>query len=200
MIGYLEGQILLVTDENLYLSVGGVGYELLCAKHHLEGWGACLSEKLSVWVYTHVREDALSLFGFSSLEEKNFFLTLLKVNGVGPKLALNIISGARLPEIIRMIESGDAKALSTLPKVGKKTAEQIILSLKGKLVEIEKSPPQMKMHIEIVSALVNLGFRSQIVEEFVTTLPAQVGTEEGVRQGLLVLTRTPGPQKAGRNG
>ncbi len=190
MIGYLTGQIHLVTEDFLYLKVGGVGYEVLAAQHHLEHWSQQIGKDLEVWIYTHVREDALVLFGFESRDEKNFFLSLLKVNGVGPKMALSILSGAPLTRIVEMIEAGDAKGLSSLPKVGKKTAEQIVLTLKGKLVQIETAQPQVKIHFEIVSALVNLGFKSQIVEEFVTTLPVQIEVEEGVRKGLVALTRT----------
>lgn len=189
MIGFLSGQILDVDTELLYLMVGGVGYEIHTAQHHLEKWGLRRGEKLEVWIYTHVREDALILFGFETREEKALFLSLLKVNGVGPKMALSILSGTTLVKLIELIESGDAKGLSALPRVGKKTAEQIILTLKGKLVQIEAPPQQMKLHFEIVSALVNLGFKSQIVEEFVTTLPPSIDVEEGVRKGLVALSR-----------
>ena len=189
MIGFLSGHILETNTEHLYLGVGGVGYEILAAQPHLEKWGALRGEKLELWIYTHVREDALHLFGFESREEKAFFLSLLKVNGVGPKMALSILSGAPLVKLIELIEAGDAKGLSALPRVGKKTAEQIILTLKGKLVQIEAPPQQMKLHFEIVSALVNLGFKSQIVEEFVTTLPPSIEVEEGVRKGLVALSR-----------
>jgi Holliday junction DNA helicase RuvA len=189
MIGFLSGQILETDTEHLYLRVGGVGYEILAAQPHLEKWGALRGESLDLWIYTHVREDTLHLYGFESREEKTFFLSLLKVNGVGPKMALSIFSGAPLARLIQLIEAGDAKGISALPRVGKKTAEQIILTLKGKLVQIEAPPQEMKLHFEIVSALVNLGFKSQIVEEFVTTLPPSIEVEEGVRKGLVALSR-----------
>jgi Holliday junction DNA helicase RuvA len=107
---------------------------------------------------------------------------------VGPKSALSVLSGARLSQIQDWIESSDAKALSSLPKVGKKTAEQIILTLQGKLVRVESKgkagPKFTETHRQISSALVNLGFKNQTVDQFVATLPMTSTIEEGVREGL----------------
>ena len=184
MIGLLQGEILTVTEDSLYLLVNGVGYEILASRPNLDMWMTALGQKTVVWIYTHVREDEMTLFGFQSREEKDFFLSLLKVNGVGPRLGMNILSGASLSAIRQMIENGDAKGLSQIPKVGKKTAEQMILTLKGKLVQIEKEKPSVQKHREVVFALTNLGFRSTEVEQFVMDLPADIVLEEAIRQGL----------------
>jgi Holliday junction DNA helicase RuvA len=173
------------------IDVQGVGYEILASTNTLSDLQSLINQEIIVWIHTHVREDAFQLFGFHSKEEKNMFLSLLKVNGVGPKGALGILSGARVPQILEMIESGNAKALSTLPKVGKKTAEQIVLTLKGKLVIIEKNERAQKpqsIHPEIVSALVNLGYKPVVVEQFVATLPKDADIEDGVRRGLAALS------------
>lgn len=138
MIGYLKGRCVYLDQESVILEVQGVGYEVYCSLGTLSELSASMQEEVVFWIYTHVREDQLQLFGFLTKEEKNLFLSLLKVNGVGPKSALSILSGARYNQLVEMIESGDAKALSQLPKIGKKTAEQIILSLQGKLVRIEE--------------------------------------------------------------
>jgi Holliday junction DNA helicase RuvA len=193
MIGYLKGIVMEVTPEAAILDVGGVGYEILGSGNTLSDLQDLLGKELILWIYTHVREDAFQLFGFISKEEKNLFLSLLKVNGVGPKMALSILSGGRVEQIHAMVESGDAKALSSLPKVGKKTAEQIILTLKGKLVLIEPTETGAKkkatvVHPDITSALLNLGFKPQAVEQFVITLPKDVNLEEGVRKGLSALS------------
>ena len=194
MIGFLEGQVFDVSGEVFILNVNGVGYEILASAQTLNDVQVLLGQNMKVWIYNHVREDAFHLFGFLTKPEKEFFMQLLKVNGVGPKSALSVMSGAPLSQIQDWIEASDAKALSSLPKVGKKTAEQIILTLQGKLVRIEpvngktKGPKLTETHRQISSALVNLGFKSQNVDQFVLTLNATTTIEEGVREGLRRLT------------
>lgn len=193
MIGYLKGILVEVAPDVALIDVNGVGYEILASANTLSDLQGLLGKEIIVWIHTHVREDAFQLFGFHSKEEKNLFLSLLKVNGVGPKMALSILSGGRVEQIHEMIEGGNAKALSGLPKVGKKTAEQIILTLKGKLVLIEKTDSKKKsanLHPDITSALVHLGFKPLAVEQFVATLPREANLEEGVRQGLAALSNT----------
>ena len=191
MIGFLEGLVFDVAQDHFILNVNGVGYEVSAAAQTLNDVQVLLGQKLKVWIYSHVREDAFQLFGFLTKPEKDFFIQLLKVNGVGPKMALSIMSGARVSQIQDWIEASDAKALSSLPKVGKKTAEQIILTLQGKLVRIEgksKTSPVTETHRQISSALVNLGFKNQNVDQFVAGLAMSVTLEEGVREGLKKLT------------
>ncbi|MFN7904146.1 MAG: Holliday junction branch migration protein RuvA [Pseudobdellovibrionaceae bacterium] len=186
MIGLLQGEVFSVTEDSLYLLVNGVGYEVASTHPNIDQWSTLVGEKVTIWIYTHVREDEITLFGFQSQEEKSFFLSLLKVNGVGPRLAMNILSGASLNSIRLMIENSDAKGLSQIPKVGKKTAEQMILTLKGKLVQIEKEKPvvQRQHHREVVFALTNLGFKPSDVEQYVAELPTEIVLEEAIRQGL----------------
>lgn len=189
MIGYLRGKIIEVLNDSALLDVQGVGYEIHASTNTLCDLQSFLGKDIIVWVHTHVREDALQLFGFHSKDEKNLFLSLLKVNGVGPKMALSILSGGRPTQIQEMIEAGNAKALSGLPKVGKKTAEQIILTLKGKLVSIEETiKGKSESHTQITSALLNLGYRSQLVDQFVSTLGKDISLEDGVRKGLQALS------------
>jgi Holliday junction DNA helicase RuvA len=214
VIGYLRGRIVENTEETLTLDVNGVGYELTCSTNTLsdlldlsaaQGKGDARGDargEIKVWVHTHVREDALTLFGFSTPLEKKVFNSLLQVNGVGPKMATKILSGASLAHLINMIDHGDAKGLSGLPKVGKKTAEQLILTLKGKLVIIEEEPSGSKLknakatsvakvgqvRSDLMSALINLGFRPQDVEKVVCDFPADIDMQQGLRQGLQALT------------
>jgi Holliday junction DNA helicase RuvA len=187
VIGFLEGIVFDVSNETFILNVNGVGYDISASAQTLTDVQVLLGQKMKVWIYSHVREDAFQLFGFLQKPEKDFFIQLLKVNGVGPKSALCVLSGAPLSQIQQWIEAGDAKALSSLQKVGKKTAEQIILTLKGKLVLIEskaKAPKISETHRQISSALVNLGFKSQTVDQFVASLAPIITLEEGVREGL----------------
>jgi Holliday junction DNA helicase RuvA len=193
MIGFLRGHIVDVQPENLIVDVSGVGYELQCSANTLTS--VLPGDEGMFHVYTHVREDQITLFGFQTSAEKRLFLSLINVNGVGPKLAIKILSGATVERVVEMVDAGDVKALTALPKVGKKIAEQIILSLKGKLVFEEtsgsRSGPIAKAfagRTEIVSALVNLGFRIADVEKVVEEIPAGTDLESGVRQGLQALS------------
>jgi Holliday junction DNA helicase RuvA len=210
VIGYLKGSVVEQSEETLILDVGGVGYELHCSSNTLhdlsagQNQGQNQSQSVQVWVHTHVREDALMLFGFSSPIEKRMFNSLISVNGVGPKMAIKILSGSTLNHLAQMIDQGDVKGLSGLPKVGKKTAEQLILTLKGKLVlaeESAKSEPKTKAKValtpaerlgpirgDVLSALVNLGFRPQDVEKVVAGFPEDIDLQQGIRQGLRALS------------
>ncbi len=211
MIAQLKGFIQEVTVDSAVLDVNGVGYELVCSLTTLAelqadlmgGAGATAkpSKPVLVYTYTHVREDALQLFGFATKEEKQLFTTLLKVNGIGPKMAINILSGGTVEHIFAMIESEDVKALSKLPKVGKKTAEQMVLTLKGKLVIHEPTPTKAAAAAsssfakslspalrDISSALINLGFRPQDVEKVISQMPKEIDLQEGIRQGLSALS------------
>jgi holliday junction DNA helicase RuvA len=195
MIGYLKGQVLEAGLETALLETAGVGYELTCSANTLSALQSHLGQAAELWVHTHVREDALQLFGFVDKLEKQVFLSLLKVNGVGPKSAINILSGTTQRELMTMIESEDVRGLSKLPKVGKKTAEQIILSLKGKLVLSEahesgamKAPAARSAHRELSSALINLGFRAQDVDRVVGQIAKDVDLESGLKTALAALT------------
>lgn len=193
MIGFLEGTVFDVTTDNFILKVGGVGYEIMATTQTLSDAQVLIGQNLPLWIYSHVREDAFALFGFLTKPEKEFFMQLLKVNGIGPKMALTAMSGAPTAQIQAWIEAGDAKALSGLPKIGKKTAEQIVLTLQGKLVIIEtkgkagvKARPET--HRQIASALVNLGFKSNLVDQYIDSVPVTATLEDGVRQGLQKLS------------
>lgn len=192
MIAYLKGKVFEVDQETAIIENMGVGYEVLCSGSTLLDLQSERGTEVEMWIYTHVREDSLQLFGFLNKEEKNLFLSLLKVNGVGPKSALSILGASSFESLFSMIEAGDVKGLTALPKVGKKTAEQIILSLKGKLVfgEDKKSSRTIPApaHSEIRSALLNLGFRLPEIDKVMGDFPTQINLEEGVRRGLKALS------------
>ena len=188
MIGYLQGRPLRFATDHMILLVQGVGYELNCSTQTMQDLDG--KTFVEVWVYTHVREDALQLFGFSTELEKTLFLSLLKVNGIGPKSALNIVSGAPTSQIVKWIDDANVGALTKLPKVGKKSAEQIVRTLQGKLVRSGETGTEQhfRARSQIVSALVNLGFRFNDVEKVVDHMPTDTDLEAGLRQGLAALT------------
>jgi Holliday junction DNA helicase RuvA len=197
MIGRLKGIVEERGAETCLLDVSGVVYELTCSNQTLDD--LVVGERATLQVYTHIREDLLALFGFGTVLEKELFLSLLSVNGVGPKMAIKILSAASVYHIARAVESGDVKALSQLPKVGKKTAEQMIISLKGKLevflaaqaggtagglsgvgagaaplpLHAQALSARDVLYQDIGSALQNLGFRTQEVEKILEQLAAR---------------------------
>ncbi|RME15658.1 MAG: Holliday junction branch migration protein RuvA [Bdellovibrio sp.] len=188
MIAFLQGTRVFQDKDSLILNVQGVGYELYCSQNTLNDLEG--KSVLKLWVHTHVREDQITLFGFSSQAEKQLFMSLIKVSGIGPRLAIKILSGARIDSILQMIEEGDVKGLTSLPKIGKKTAEQMILSLKGKLVGLgHPVSTSSSVKGDIRSALVNLGFHPQEVERVVAQLDPQIDFQEGVRKGLSELSQ-----------
>jgi holliday junction DNA helicase RuvA len=188
VIASLRGTVQSVDEESLVLDVQGVGYELISSSQTLNR--VAVGADIFFRVYTHVREDQLVLFGFLSKAEKDLFLSLLKVSGIGPRVAVKILGAATVEDIIEKIDAGDVRGLSQLPKVGKKTAETIILELKGKLIRLEDQPgvKAFSARGDIVSALVHLGFRVSDVEKVVATMDVSTSVEEGVRRGLQALS------------
>ncbi len=135
MIGYLKGKVLYSSDGTVLLENNGVGYEVLCsgaayAKLVTDGQG-------EVFTYLQVRDDGISLFGFVSMEEKNMFLQLISVSGVGPKMGITILSSMNVGDIAVAIANSDVKQLTVAKGLGKKTAERIILELREKVAALE---------------------------------------------------------------
>lgn len=185
MIAYLYGKLKFLDEEKIVVVASGVGYEAFCSRATLEDLQG--KNEIELFIHTHLREDALTLFGFSSLTEKEVFLSLISVNGIGPKVALKILSGTKVSDLVRWIEEGNIDALTQLPKVGKKTAEQILFSLKDKLVLKNKAGAtslREGVKRDIYSALVNLGYSPNEVEKIVAPMPAKIDFQEGVREGL----------------
>lgn len=189
MIAFLKGEVIDLQTESVILNANDIGYEVFCSSWTLADL-ADHKGSLSLWIYTHVREDLIQLFGFESKEEKQLFCSLLKVNGVGPKMAMAILSGAPYQRIFEWIETSDAKSISQLPRVGKKTAEQIILTLKGKLVQLSVVKNQNAgIKGQVTSALINLGFKPQLVDDYVSQLPTNSSVEDSIRDALTKLAQ-----------
>ena len=164
MIGRLSGVLLESRPDRALVDVGGVGYDVAIPL----GTYAALparGERTVLHVHTHVREDALLLFGFATLEERSLFEKLLAVSGIGPRVALTILSGLPVPELVRAIVAQDSRRLSTIPGIGKRLAERLGLELKDKLgglglAHSASSPlPRGSAADDALGALVNLGYR-----------------------------------------
>ena len=146
--------------------------------------------------YTHVREDAILLYGFLSVEERDFFITLLSISGVGPKMGLNLLSGSSLSDLMKIVESEDIKRLSMIPGVGKKTAARIILELKEKLPVLSSAEGEIHLDHSIaadaLSALVNLGYPRAQAYEVIRKVREQnkdITVELLIREALKTLAR-----------
>ncbi|MGC9199047.1 MAG: Holliday junction branch migration protein RuvA [Acidobacteriaceae bacterium] len=174
MIAHLRGQILSKTPNTVVIECGGVGYELSIAVTtytELAEPGA----PASLHVYTHVREDALLLFGFADLTEKRLFEKLLAVSGIGPKLAITVLSGISAERLAGAIRSGDHATLTRIPGIGKKTAERVVLELKDKLDDVAPSAPGgavvapslSALAEDVLSALINLGYPRPVAQKAV---------------------------------
>jgi Holliday junction DNA helicase RuvA len=169
MIASLTGRLAFKAPTYLILDVQGVGYEVFIPLSTYYGLPN-LSDSISLSVHTHVREDAIQLFGFLTSQEKDAFVLLTSVSGVGPKLALSILSALPVSDLILAIQSGDVEKLTTVPGIGNKSASRLVLELKDKVGKLypgfapaSDSPRQGQDAIfdDALSALVNLGYRPQ---------------------------------------
>jgi len=168
MIGHLEGRILDLAPGKLVLSAGGVGYEVAVplSAHPV------LAERDStaLFVHTHVREDALALYGFLTRRERDTFRLLLGVSGIGPRTALALLSSLAVDDLVLAVESEQWRRLAAVPGIGKRTAERLVVELKGKLGDAVPVAGGVPVRDDAVSALVNLGYPTRAAEEAVTEL------------------------------
>ena len=201
MIALIRGSLSYKSIDHVIIDVGGVGYRLfipLSTFYSLPENG-----EVSLYTHTHVREDALLLYGFLSLEEKDLFVILIGISGIGPKLAVNILSHIPVAELKNAIATGDIKRLSGLPGIGKKTAERLVLELKDKVgsafsTEAAKagapSPAGSSsgdLLNDVISALVNLGYKENQARKVLENmeLAPDISMEETLKGALKVLVR-----------
>jgi holliday junction DNA helicase RuvA len=173
MIASLTGRLAFKAPTHLILDIHGVGYEVFIPLSTYYGLPN-LSESISMSVHTHVREDAIQLFGFLTSQEKDAFVLLTSVSGVGPKLALSVLSALPVSNLVSAIQLGDVEKLTTVPGIGNKSASRLVLELKDKvgklhpgLAPTSDSPRQGQDAVfdDALSALVNLGYRPQDAKE-----------------------------------
>jgi Holliday junction DNA helicase RuvA len=172
MIAHLRGSILEKHPNRLVIDVSGVGYEVFVPLSTFYGLGEP-GTGTALRVHTHVREDAIVLYGFATQLEQDLFERLISVSGIGPKVALAVLSGIEPEELIRAIERGDLARLTAIPGVGKKTSERIVLELKDRLPRAAvvaaavgvAEPEAPILRDDVVSALVNLGYHRPLAEK-----------------------------------
>jgi Holliday junction DNA helicase RuvA len=197
LIGYLEGTLKQLDTTRALIVTAGVGYEVhvsLSTYYRLEG-----KRDVALEVYTHVREDALALYGFATSEEKLAFEKLISISGIGPTLAQKILSGIDPNDLADAIARQDTRKLSSIPGVGKKTAERICLELRDTLVVAPSPaatpapPSRLSVDDDVQSALVNLGYRAKDAELAVEKARQELGSEAEfsavLRRSLRQLTK-----------
>jgi Holliday junction DNA helicase RuvA len=199
MIAFLRGRVLEKHPNRIVVDVNGVGYELyvpLSTYYEVGDTGA----EISLRVHTHVREDALQLFGFLTSLEQLLFERLIGISGIGPKLAIAVLSGIDSRELVASIQRADVARLTRIPGIGKKTAERIVLELKDRLRDVapadtsaDAQPPSGDaLRDDLVSALENLGYHRPVAEKAVDAARARNGAatfEDALKGALRELMR-----------
>lgn len=189
MIGFLKGTIELQEDPYLFINVGGVGYKVTASKDLL-AQGSKIGDAIKLFTYTHVREDILELYGFSTRENLKLFELLISVSGVGPKTALGVFSIGSAEQILNAIAKGDVSFFTAVPRLGKKNAQKIIIELKNKVgstAELDLSEKEGKEHEEVLEVLKTLGFSRKEALSAVKSIKKDGSTEEKIRLALKYL-------------
>jgi len=198
MIAQIRGHLIQKSPGSIIVEANGIGYQLfvsLTTFYDLPEF----QQNVMLHTYTHVREDLLQLYGFSTPLEKELFQILIGVSGIGPKLAINILSGISPSELVHSLSSRDMARLLSIPGVGRKTAERLLLDLEEKVLKIQaqgvfprtESRSAAGMAEDVISALVNLGYRKSQAEKVVESVLRQspeITLEKALKESLRVLS------------
>jgi Holliday junction DNA helicase RuvA len=190
MIGRLVGTLAEKSPPQVLVDVGGVGYEVDVPMSSFYNLPA-LGERVTLLTHFVVREDAQQLFGFLTHEERATFRLLVKISGIGPRMALGVLSGLSVAELAQAVTQQQASRLVKVPGIGKKTAERLLLELKGKL-GADLGPASASVandaQADIVQALIALGYSEKEAAAALKSLPADVGVADGIKQAMKALS------------
>lgn len=184
MYSYIIGKIEEKNFDSIVLENNNIGYIIKVSDSSIYEVG----ESKKIFLYNHIKEDESSLYGFSEKCEKNFFLTLIKVKGLGPKMALNFLSIYNVEEIIRAINNEDSNFLKKIPKVGDKLSKQIILDLGGKIKLDDEISVDEDIE-DVMNALLGLGFKKNEVEKILKNLDKEKSISEKIKEALKILKK-----------
>ncbi|MDL2211526.1 Holliday junction branch migration protein RuvA [Erysipelotrichaceae bacterium OttesenSCG-928-M19] len=184
MIGYLKGNVILINKDSIIVDVRDVGYHVItCLPYDYK-----IGEAVELYVYTHVKEDLLLLYGFKELAQKEIFLKLISVKGVGPKTAIGILSSIDYLKLVEAIDNEDISFLKKIPGIGLKSASQIVLDLKGKFV-VDKANINEELN-DALDALNALGYKDSEIKKIEKELSNHdLNTEEYIKMGLQLLLK-----------
>jgi Holliday junction DNA helicase RuvA len=191
MIARLRGKLIEKEPARVVVDVNGVGYEVSIPLTTFTAMPESGAE-VSVDIYTHVREDVIALYGFSSRQERRVFERLISISGIGPRLAITILSGGSVEGLVGAIRRGDLARLTAIPGVGKKTAERIVIELRDKLKDMSEEAAKPTVEVDVVSALENLGYPRAVIEAAVRRAvdgDAEAGFEVLFKRTLQILTK-----------
>lgn len=191
MIAFIKGKVISYNMDSVILENHGIGYRIYMPNPS----NLILNEDVLIYTYQQFREDAQILFGFQNLEDHDLFVRLISVKGIGPKIAMGALSAANANTIINAIETGDATALKRLPGIGAKAASQIVLDLKGKLVEANIEEKAVNQNLQdAVEALKSLGYRNNEIHSIMKELnqEKESSVDEYVRKALALMLKKKG--------
>ncbi len=193
MIAHLRGRLITRHPNQAIVDAGGVGYNVTISVPTFSELPP-LGGEVSLHIHTHVREDQIALYGFLRPEEKQLFEKLLTVSGIGPKLAITILSGMPTDEMVNAIRGNDVVRLTKIPGIGKKTAERMVLELRDKLAVAGNEPAAVMpsfsaLQEDVLSALVNLGYQRAPAEKALGTVEKNGSFDSMFRQALSVLSK-----------
>ena len=187
MIGSIRGKITHKTDKFLIIETGGVGYKINVSPETLTK--AREGSEMALFIHTHVREDALDLYGFDTLKELEFFEMLINVSGIGPRSAVAILGVASMEVLRRAISTGDTAYLTKVSGIGKKTAERIVIDLRDKIAseDSEKAGSSLQGELDALEALKSLGYSQNEAREALKKSTAGADTNTKIREALKIL-------------
>jgi Holliday junction DNA helicase RuvA len=189
MIGSIKGKIILKRDKWLIVEVSGVGYKINVSPDTLSKTQK-QDKEVFFFIHTHVREDALDLYGFSSLPELEFFEMLISISGIGPKGALAILGVASIGTLRKAISTGDLSYLTKISGIGKKTAEKIVIELRDKMaseVSEQKEGSSLQGELDVLEALKSLGYSQNEAREALKKVKSDTDTNTKIREALKIL-------------
>ena len=188
MIASLRGRLESMSSDGVVLNVGGIGFQVYLPTSTLSSLGD-IGEEVSLHTHLHLREDSVTLYGFASADELRFFQTLLGVSGLGPRLALAMLSSMSLEQLTMAVATGSTDLLTSIPGIGRKVADRLVLELKDKVAAGWMTTPTTQLaeeNTDVLAALVSLGYSASEASRAVVSLPVSSGLslEEKIKQAL----------------
>ncbi len=185
MYSYFNGKVTYINSDSVVIDVNGIGYKIFVPNPFSYEVG----NTYQIFVYNHIREEEYSLYGFKTIEEKDLFMRLLNVKGMGPKVASGIFATGSIKGIVDAIDKENILYLKKFPKIGEKLARQIILDLKGKLSAETTNLEVLSDMDELISVLENLGYKTAEIKKIIPNIDASKTLEEQVKEALKLLLR-----------